>query len=295
MPYQTLQSTTFHSLTPGPHFLVLGAIHGNETCGPIALQRIIEGFTNGGLELVAGTLTIFPICNPKAHALNQRFVERNLNRELYPKEQPQAYEDFINPIVCRVLEQADYVLDLHSFHSPGGPFIFLGGDCGEEQTFARHLGVDHFVYGWAAAYSAAHSQNDKAALGTVEYARQFGAKAATLECGHHHNADAPDIGERAVLNGLAYLNMINRPTTPPSATQTCAKMQSVVIKEKPGQFAKPWVHFDAIKKGDAIIQYDDGTQAVADDDCFLVLPKNDVPVGTECVYLGVATAFPKAD
>ena len=37
-----LQTIAFDSLKSGPRLLVLGAVHGNEICGPKAITRVIK-------------------------------------------------------------------------------------------------------------------------------------------------------------------------------------------------------------------------------------------------------------
>ena len=121
----TIKIVNFRSLQPGPTFTVLGAVHGNEPCGAAAINRLVADVDSGAVALRQGTLQLVPVCNPRAYARNVRFVERNLNRSLYPKDKPVHYEDHIDPILCDALDRSDAVLDLHSYASQGGPFMFL--------------------------------------------------------------------------------------------------------------------------------------------------------------------------
>lgn len=216
-----IKHITYNSSLAGKTLMITGAIHGDEPCGTIALNRLIQDLDRGKIALACGKLIIVPICNPMAYANKTRFVERNLNRYLFPKEKPQYYEDHIDPILCGLLQQADFLLDLHSYASSGGPFIFLSQNDGnnKETAFARDLGVQDFVYGWSSAYGGNNRGNDggsdggkpqcdKEGMGTTEYMRSCGGVAVTLECGQHLNEDAPKVGYHACLRAMAHLGLL---------------------------------------------------------------------------------------
>lgn len=279
-----------------PHLVILGAIHGDEFCGTQAIDRIIQEFKDKQITLTHGNVTFIPICNPKAYEEKKRFIDRNLNRALFIKENPKAYEDFIDPILCPILETADYLLDLHSYASDGGPFAFIGTASQEEISYARHLGINHFVYGWADAYGKSDA-DPKFSWGTTEYARRFGAKAITVECGHHHNTDASDIGYQTIRHALDYLNMVEGAALPALSLkeQYFVQMHSVFFKEKEGEWLKPWQHYDHIAQGEVIAHYKDGEQIIAQEECYIILPKKNATIGKEWFYLGKRTECPKPD
>jgi hypothetical protein len=290
----TIKVLSYHALKPGPTLLILGAVHGNEQCGTRAILQLQQALDTAQVELKQGRLLLIPIVNPQAYQRNVRFVERNLNRYLYPKPQPQAYEDFLDPILCHWLTQADVVLDLHSYTSPGGPFVFLGEDVKAERDFALSLGVNDFIYGWQQAYdaptldAAAAEQAKLESMGTTEYARQQGAIAVTLECGQHLNADAADVAYQAMINALGFLNMLDHAVVARAAQPRCVRMQRVFYRPEQAIFAKPWRHFDAVKTGEAMATLADGSTIDAPANGYIVLPKADVDTGSEWFYFGVA-------
>ena len=49
----------FAGLQTGPKLIVLGAVHGNETCGAVAIQKIRQDIEAGMLPIERGTLTPF--------------------------------------------------------------------------------------------------------------------------------------------------------------------------------------------------------------------------------------------
>ena len=66
---------------PGVSLVVLGALHGNETSGARALERVLPVLREQGLE--RGDLVAL-IGNPSALNLTQRYVDRDLNRRRLP-------------------------------------------------------------------------------------------------------------------------------------------------------------------------------------------------------------------
>ena len=136
----TVKIVTYRALEAGPTLTVLGAVHGNERCGAETIRSLIAQIDQGVVAVTRGTLQLVPVVNPRAYAEGVRFVERNLNRQLYPKAEKRHYEDHIDPILCEVLDRTDVLLDLHSYTSQGGPFIFLDPADARELAYARALG-----------------------------------------------------------------------------------------------------------------------------------------------------------
>ena len=287
----TVKIITYRSIAPGPTLTVLGAVHGNERCGAEAINRLAADIDSGKIAPKSGTLQLVPVVNPKAYEQNVRFVDRNLNRYLYPKEDKQHYEDHLDPILCEVLDKTDVLLDLHSYTSKGGPFIFLGADDKEELAFATSLGVRDFAFGWAQAFGTAGDES-KESQGTTEYARSKGAIAVTLECGNHFNADAPEVGYRAILRAMAHLGMVDAESLTAlgqeksSGKPRCVKMKSVYRRDEGAVFATPWKHFDPVAKGEAMAKLADGKIIRAPDDGFIVLPKESADTGEEWFFFG---------
>lgn len=296
----------FNSLEKGTNLLVTGVVHGNEFCGKEAIERVISEIEAGEIKLKAGSVSFIPVCNPRAFKENVRFIDRNLNRFLHEDIDEKfigqnRYEDKINPILCGAIRQADFLLDIHSYASKGGPFIFLGKDSLEEQNFARDLGVNNFVFGWADAYA----KNDvadpkesvsKESMGTTEYAREFGsngagAKAITLECGQHLNDDNAEIGYKAILNAMRHLGIIEGENAK-KTEQICCKMKSVFYKKKSGKFTEAWQHFDEVKQGETLAIYDDEEEIKTIEDGIIILPKENSEINQEWFYFGVKSDFP---
>ena len=109
----------------GISFLVLAAVHGNETAGTKALRRLIGQLEKREIEIGKGKLTLVPVCNPAAYQKNVRETEENLNRVMKPHQNPQTYEQKLANEICPLIATHRMTLDLHSTHCPEDvPFAF---------------------------------------------------------------------------------------------------------------------------------------------------------------------------
>lgn len=284
----------FKGAGEGQTLTVLGAVHGNEKCGPQAINRIMDLIKKGDIKITKGKVVFVPICNPRAYDQDVRFTERNLNRFFYPKDNPKAYEDHLDLVLCPVVEKTDYLLDLHSYTSQGGAFIFLENLDQKNIDFATCLGVPRIIHGWANAVQAnADVVDKKQAMGTTEYAREFGAIALTLECGQHKHPRAADVGFQAILNSMKFLGVAEFSndlfiTDIPNEGRYNIKMQGMYMKLRDGDFTQDWKNMDPVKKGQVIARFSDGEEIAMPADGFLVLPKRDAVNGAEWFFWGVS-------
>lgn len=304
-PQTTIEHFSHQGEKPGPTLVIMGGVHGNERCGPEALRRVLDWLADGRLKLATGQLLAVPVANPGAYAANKRFLERNLNRRLYPKPEAErrAYEDHLDPAICAVLEKADYLLDIHSYTVGGPPFVFFSGTDAEEKKFALALDItDSFVWNWAGAVKDS-SLPEKDSWGTNEYARNCGARAVTLECGQHLDPRNADVACRAILGALRHLGMIDAlpsfadtlyPAVKPDAPRHFARMVSI-IRNEPAKLARTFAHFEPIKKGEPLAIRPDGSVIAAKTDGFAILPNALALPGAETIYLAIdEEPFPAA-
>lgn len=305
----------FRSLQPGPRLIVTGAVHGNEVSGTQGILRAVQALDSGALVLRRGSLTLLPVSNPLAYARQQRIGERNLNRNLYPTSQPHDYEDRVANVLCPLLAEHDVLLDLHSFHAHGEPFVMLGpqdntgtlepfAHAAREQALALRLGPRRIVEGWLQTYAegvrkrlARTRTQDRARLlstdprygvGTTEYMRSQGGYALTLECGQHADPAAPEVAWRAINHTLAHLGMIDGPPPQAVAQPQLLRLTEVIDKLDAGdRFTREWASYDPVARGDAIGLRHDGTPVVADADGYIVFPNPGASAGNEWFYFAV--------
>lgn len=115
---------------PGLRLLVLGALHGNEPDGVIALQSVFAAVEREELQL-GGSVTGL-LGNRRAYNRGLRYLERDLNRGWGDASEPED-ETALERRELRVAIEAEVqaakdageellVLDLHSTSGPGAPF-----------------------------------------------------------------------------------------------------------------------------------------------------------------------------
>lgn len=317
-PTGQLEVRTIRALAPGPRLIVTGAVHGNETCGTAAIRRTLAEWDRGEWVLARGSVSFVPVCNPLAYARGQRMGERNLNRRLQPTAAPLAYEDHIANVLCPLLAAHDVLLDLHSFRSPGKPFVLCGppdnagplepfAHAAAEMALAAHVGVDRIVEGWMSSYSdgierrraraaagdaqaAAAIEDPSYGIGTTEYMRSQGGYAVTLECGQHEDPAAPEVGWRAIRQTLALLGLVDAPLQPPRRPFEALKLTTVVDRHAEGdRFERTWTSFDPVAAGQVLARRADGTPVCAERDGFIVFPDVGARPGHEWFYLAYAS------
>jgi len=316
-PTDHLQVHSFRALQPGPRLIITGAVHGNETCGTRGIEQVLQDIGQGRLSLQRGTLTLVPVCNPLAYEKVQRMGDRNLNRRLQPSATPQQYEDRIANVLCPLLAEHDVLLDLHSFRSPGKPFVLCGpadntgslepfAHAAEEMALAAHVGVDRIVEGWMTAYAggierrraraaagdvraAAAIEDPSYGIGTTEYMRSQGGYAVTLECGQHEDPQAPSVAVHAIHQTLALLGLADLPLAPPRRPFEALKLSTVIDRhDDADRFVKPWTSFDAVAEGELIALRGDSSEVRAPRAARIVFPDPNARPGHEWFYL----AFP---
>ena len=309
---QPFKSIAYAAAAPGTRLVVLGAVHGDETCGTRAIERVAGEIDAGTLRLVAGRLTLVPVTNPLAYEHGRRAGDRNLNRKLGPTDAPHEYEDHVANWLCPLLAAHEVLLDLHSFRAPGVPFVFIGPNdnagtlepffqAAREEALAVRLGVARAVDGWLATYAAGVARRHELAaklpgatldldprygIGTTEYMRSVGGWAVTLECGRHDDPGAPDVAYRAIVNTLAHLGLIDAPDPAPVEPMETLSLCDVVDKlDLADSFASAWRSFDPVAAGALIGTRSDGTEIRAPYDATIVFPNASAEAGQEWFYL----------
>ena len=253
----TPRAFSFESGRIGPQLLVFGAVHGNETCGTIALARLKLELDLGLLELRCGTLTLVPVCNPLAYVLDRRYVQENLNRiisrRLPVSSHPEG--DFAGTLMD-LIDGCDVLLDLHSYTSGTAPFVFLDYPSTANTALADAVGIPDRVVGWAELYAGAPGLN---AGDTTQYANETGKYGILIECGQHRDPAAIDVAYVSTRRTLAHLGMAEaRPGAAAAMTVSTTRVTGIVIRDRPGVFAEPWHHLQSVESGTPLVRYEDG-------------------------------------
>ncbi|MCR4260743.1 MAG: succinylglutamate desuccinylase/aspartoacylase family protein [Candidatus Colwellbacteria bacterium] len=273
-----IKKHTFTSNNPGPTVLIFGAIHGNEVCGAEALNKLAHNLSSNTTHLLKGRLIMVPVANPKAFEHNTRYANKDLNRVFKLTKNPKTYEEKLSNELCRLVGQSDFLLDIHSLHTEGKPFVFL--DDPSQDEYAKALGIHDGLSGWPELYENNAQHSD-----TIKYALSLDKRALLLECGSHKDPKSIEVAYNAVNNLLGFLDMTTvKPNT--AFDFNNIRMQEIFTLKHPlDKLVKKWQHLDPIKRGDLLANAEDGP-IVAKYDGFVIMPNHDALVGDEWFYLG---------
>jgi predicted deacylase len=290
-------------------------VHGNETAGTRGIERVIGEIERGEIDIVRGSVTFVPVCNPLAYREKRRMGERNLNRRLLPTATPQDYEDRLARVLCPLLAEHEVLLDLHSFRSPGRPFVMCGpadndgvlepfAHAAAEARLAAHVGVSRVVEGWMSAYAdgvarrkargltpGAVHEDPSYGVGTTEWMRSQGGWGVTLECGQHEDPAAPGVAHHAIRQTLALLGIAEGlALAPPQRPFECLRLVEVIDRhDAADRFAKAWTSFDALREGELIAVRADGSELRAPREGCIVFPDVGALPGHEWYYWAQAS------
>lgn len=293
-----IESITFTATEAGPRFLILGAIHGSEMCGPHAIRHVIDDIQAGRLTVERGRVTFVPVANARAFAEGKRFIDRNLNRFLVPVDNPQLHEEKLGNILCPMLADCDYLLDIHSYTVGGPAFAIAGSRDAGELDLAASLGADATLIEMADAYNRSDKSgkvvHPDEAVGTTLYARRFGAKAVLLESGKNGDPATIGIAYRAIKGALGHLGITreNQVSGGPRQASRLIRTHRVYFRTDDGAYAQEWQNFSVVTKGQHLATRANGEKLYADTDGVMIMPFFNVPLGGEWFYIGVEDGAP---
>ncbi len=278
---------SFDTHQTGPHVLILGAVHGNETAGSQALHEIIRQIQNKELSLLKGSVTFIPVVNEKAKALDARFADENLNRVIKFHPNPITNEQKIANLLIKEIEKADVLLDLHSTHCPEDEaFAFIDYPTEKNLQFLKIIPVKTALAGWPLIYKN-NPEIDN--FCTEEYAYQHGVSALTLECGYHKSPQAIQLAQTAILNTLSFFNGLNEFSFKENEKRLIT-LDTFIIKDAEGDFIKEVNHLTPLKKGEIIARYHNNKEIIMPYDGLIIMPNKNASIQTEWFYIGRETA-----
>jgi Succinylglutamate desuccinylase / Aspartoacylase family len=282
---------TFEAVRPGPHLLITALVHGNEPAGAVALDRLLSQ----GLRPARGRLTLalanvgayarFDPANPRAG----RWLDEDMNRVWSPTilAAPPRSADVARAIdLLPFVEQADYLLDLHTMQHPNEPLV-LAGPLERSRLLARMTGLADLV-----VVDRGHAQGPRM-RDYGGFADPQAAKTALLiECGQHWAAASGEVAYAACIRMMQRLDMAPDIFHPPSvalpdvASRFVEITMPVTIKHE-FVFALPLRGGEIIPHAGTIIGHDGGEPVVTPhDDCFVLMPSQRLWSGLTAVRLG---------
>jgi predicted deacylase len=202
----------------GPVLALIAGTHGYEYPGVTALQRLLDEVRPAELS---GTLLLVHIANPPSFFGRTVYVSpvdgKNLNR-VYPGNPRGTVSERIADVITRmVIEQADYLIDLHGGDGNEAlrPYVYMPVTGKAEldaasRGLALAFGLDHIVI------DEGRSQPAEASIYTDQTALSRGIPAITTETGQLGSNDDHwvDMAVAGAGNVMRHLGMVAGPVRP---------------------------------------------------------------------------------
>lgn len=295
-------ATTFDSGHSGPHAMICAVIHGNELCGAIALDQLLQRDVRplrGRLTLVFANTEAYGRFDAGRPAAS-RFVDEDMNRVWSPDvlagsrtsvelERARA----LRPLVDTV----DTLLDLHSMQTDCRP-LMLSGPSHKGRTLAAALESPALIVA-----------DDGHASGTR--LRDYGGfsapgdrrNALLVECGQHWRADTAAVAGDTAYRFLAALGMVHlddaRPhllPAQPAPAQWIEVTHAIAVTNGDCRMTGDYTGLEVIPAAGTVIALDGEREILTPyDDCVLVMPARRLAPGQTAVRLGRYIDLPAPD
>jgi predicted deacylase len=287
--------TTFAASEPGPHIAVMGLTHGNEICGAIAIDKLFRA----GIRPRQGKLTL-GFNNVAAYhefdtryPIASRYIDEDFNRLWSPATldgQRRASELERARAIRPIVDQVDYLLDVHSMQYATAP-LMLAGTLEKSRTLARRVGIPEIIM-CDAGHAAGPRMRDYGAFSEPASPKT----ALLLEAGQHWEKRAAEVATDVMLRFLIALGTVTGDDVAALGGSDFAAMpaqkvievtEAVTISGNRFEFVASYVGLEIIAKQGTIIGHDDGKEVRTPyDNCVLIMPSRRLVRGQTAVRLG---------
>jgi predicted deacylase len=286
-------ATTLDSGRSGPHVMVNALTHGNELCGPIALDFLFRQ----GIRPVQGSLTLcfantaaYQCFDPKRPGAS-RFVDEDFNRVWSPAvlDGPRHTVELERARQLRPLyDTVDLLLDLHSMQNATAPLVLCGAT-NRGRAMALEVGAPEWVV------SDTGHASGRRLLDYAEFADPAGRKTALLaECGQHWAASSAEVAIEMTLRFLLATGTVSRDFAvphlrpgPPPRQKVIEITDAVTMTGGDFLYEDDYVGMEVIPRAGTVIAHDDDREIRTPyDDCVLIMPSRRLRRGQTAVRLG---------
>ncbi|HVE50821.1 MAG TPA: succinylglutamate desuccinylase/aspartoacylase family protein [Casimicrobiaceae bacterium] len=283
----------FDSGRPGPDVIVQALTHGNEVCGAIALDWLLDS----GFRPVRGAVTVI-FANVAAYLTFDRtdpYASRCLDDD-YNRlwsaavlDGPRQSVEIKRARELRpLIDRCQYLLDLHSMTDPCPPLALCGRQA-KGLALARAIGIPaHIVID--AGHAAGTRLRDYAFFDMSDDARN----ALLIECGQHWERTAPEVAKQAVLRFLQHFELAEPRflrawlcAETPSSQTAIEVTDAITIGSDAFAFVMPVQGLGVVRKRGTLLARDGSNEIVTPyDDCVLIMPTRRPKRGETAVRLG---------
>ncbi len=275
--------------------LVTALTHGNEICGAIAL----DGLLRAGVRPRRGTLTLafdnvaaYREFDPR-YPIASRFVDEDFNR-LWATATLDGQRRSVELERARalrpVVDDADFLLDLHSMQYATAP-LMLAGLLPRSRELARRVGIPTLIM-CDEGHAAGPRMRDYGGFGDPASEKT----ALLIECGQHWERRSAEVASDVTLRFLIALGSVTREDVaslggPDFAAQPRQRVievtEAVTITGERFDFAGEFRGLEVLPEKGALIGRDDGREVRTPyDNCVLIMPSRRLVTGQTAVRLG---------
>ena len=287
--------TTFAASEPGPHVAVFGLTHGNEICGAIAIDRLFRANVRprrGKLTLAFNNTGAFLEFDPR-YPIASRYIDEDFNRLWSPTalDGPRNSAELQRARTIRpIVDQADYLLDLHSMQYATAP-LMLAGLLDKSRELARRVGIPEIIM-CDAGHAAGPRMRDYGGFGDPASPKT----ALLIEAGQHWEKRAAEVAMDVTLRFLIALGVVTRddvaalggPDFDSVPKQKVIEVtKAVTITGNRFEFVQPYIGLEVIPRQGTVIGRDgDREVSTPYDNCVLIMPSRRLIRGQTAVRLG---------
>ena len=182
---------------PGKHIVIVGGIHGHESAGVEAIKYINNHIESSTFKLEFGKVT-FILGNPHAHKINQRLVDKNLNRAFLQDLEEGVESDRASEIK-KYLEnnKIEFLLDLHTVSQGDLKLIAVYSE--DNKMLATRMTSFNII---------AQLSEDNTPGSLALQCEKLGIPAFMMECGNNTSRASVLIARSNIVLALRYFGLI---------------------------------------------------------------------------------------
>ena len=283
----------FDSGLPGPHVMISSVVHGNELCGAIAVDHLLQNKVcplHGKLTLAFMNVAAYHSFDPDNPSAS-RFVDEDFNR-LWTKEELEGKRDSVELRRARevhpIVDTVDLLLDIHSMQTNTLPLI-VAGPLQKGREFAKQFGIPEMVL-TDSGHKAGRRMRDYEGFSDPNTTRN----ALLIECGQHWEVSSSELAITAAWRFLSMLGVVSEETAAPHLRVQSPDQQQFVevsgpytIQTDSFSFVDKYVGLEVIPSAETIIGYD-GDEPVKTpyNNCILIMPSRRQLPGDTAVRFG---------
>jgi predicted deacylase len=285
----------FDAAEPGPHVLVTALTHGNEICGAIAIDKLFRANIRprrGTLTLVFDNVAAYREFDPR-YPIASRYIDEDFNRLWSPEtlDGPRQSAELERARALRpVVDEADFLLDIHSMQHATKP-LMLAGLLPRSRELANRIGIPELIM-CDAGHAAGPRMRDYGGFGDPNSKKT----ALLIEAGQHWERRAAEIATDVMLRFLIALGTVIRDDVAALGgpdfdahpkQRTIEVTEAVTITSDRFDFADDFRGLEVLKEKGTLIGRDDGREVRTPyENCVLIMPSRRLVKGQTAVRLG---------